>query len=278
MQKAELFVVIGVALLCSALIAGAQAPQGAPGRGQAPPGGRGQQAVQLPDGNGKELVQMTCSRCHGLNMITGSWGNTREGWQNLISSMVALPKDQADAIVPYLATHFPEKPAPQAVVIPGPASVSFKEWIVPSLGSRPHDPLASMDGSIWWTGMFANVLGRLDPKSGQMKEFPLKTPRSGPHGLVEDKEGNVWFTANQNTYVGKLNPKTGEVTEYKLPEGTRGPHTPIFDQKGTLFFTLQSGHVGRIIPSTGEVKVSATPTSGTYPYGIQVNSKGVPWY
>ena len=58
----------------------------------------------------------------------------------------------------------------------------------------------------------------------------------------------------------------------------RGPHTPIFDGKGNFWFTLQSGHVGRIVPATGEVKLSATPTSGTYPYGIQVNSKGVPWY
>src|SRR5437667_288585 len=58
----------------------------------------------------------------------------------------------------------------------------------------------------------------------------------------------------------------------------RGPHTPIFDQKGTPFFTLQSGHVGRIVPSTGEMKVSATPSANTYPYGIQVNSKGIPWY
>jgi len=45
----------------------------APAQGQ-----RGQQ-VQLPDGNGKELVQTTCAKCHALNMITNSWGNTREG-------------------------------------------------------------------------------------------------------------------------------------------------------------------------------------------------------
>jgi virginiamycin B lyase len=24
--------------------------------------------------------------------------------------------------------------------------------------------------------------------------------------------------------------------------------------------------------------IAATPTTGTYPYGIQINSKGVPWY
>ena len=243
-----------------------------------PAQGGGQPAVQLPDGVGKELVSARCASCHALNLITNSWGNTREGWRSLFSSMVTLPKDDADAMAGYLAEHFPVKPAPEAVVIAGPARVAFKEWIVPSLGSRPHDPLAATDGSIWWTGMFANVLGRVDPVSGQMKEFPLKTPRSGPHGLTEDKAGNIWFTANQNRYVGKLDPKTGQVTEYPIPQEVRGPHTPIFDQKGRLFFTLQSGHVGRLIPSTGEMKVSATPSANTYPYGIQVSSKGVPWY
>ena len=91
--------------------------------------------------------------------------------------MVALPQEQADVIAAYLAEHFPPTPAPQAVVIPGPITVSFKEWVVPSLGSRPHDPLAARDGAIWWTGMFANVLGRLDPQTGQMQEFPLPKPR-----------------------------------------------------------------------------------------------------
>ena len=192
-----LFLAFG-ALLVSALPARAQ------GRGA---------AVVLPDGAGKELVQMNCAKCHRLNNISNSWGNTREGWHDLFGSMVQLPKDQAETIAAYLAMHFPPKPAPEGKVIPGPAKVSFKEWVVPSLGSRPHDPLAGRNGSIWWSGMFANVLGRLDPKTGQMKEFPLKTPRSGPHGLVEDKDGNIWFTANQTTYVGKLNPKTGDVTD-----------------------------------------------------------------
>jgi len=103
MGKAKLLIGLLAGVLCLVLIAGAQAP----------PGGRGQQAVQLPDGNGKELVQMTCSRCHGLNLISGSWGNTRQGWQEQFGSMVALPKDQAETISAYLATNFPVKPAPK---------------------------------------------------------------------------------------------------------------------------------------------------------------------
>jgi virginiamycin B lyase len=238
-----------------------------------------QQPVQLPEGNGREVVQVMCSQCHGLNMVANSGGYTHEGWKKLIGSMVALRSEQAEIVAAYLAKNYPEKPRPAAVVIPGTASVSIKEWLVPSLGSRPHDPAVAPDGSIWWTGQYANVLGRLDPRTGALREYSLETPESGPHGLIADKAGNIWYTGVSKRHVGKLDPISGDVTEYSMPDtAARGPHTPIFDQKGTLWFTLQSGMVGRIVPETGEVKVVRTPTSNTYPYGIAVNSKGVPWY
>src|SRR5438128_12630096 len=71
-------------------------------------------------------------------------------------------------------------------------NVKFDEWMTPSKPPFPHDPEFAPDGSVWYTGQRANVLGRLDPKSGAFKEYPLPTPNSGPHGLVADSEGNVW--------------------------------------------------------------------------------------
>lgn len=41
---------------------------------------RGGPPVTLPDGQGKEIVETTCSRCHGLNMLGNSGGYTRERW------------------------------------------------------------------------------------------------------------------------------------------------------------------------------------------------------
>jgi len=240
--------------------------------------GRGRQ-VSLPEGSGKAEVQALCVRCHGLDVLSSSNGYSRDGWEKAVGSMMAMPAEQAPAVLDYLAKHFPEKPSPSAVLISGGATASIREWIVPTLGSRPHDPLAAADGSIWWTGQWANVLGRLDPGTGAMKEFPLKTPDSGPHGLVEDRSGNIWFTGISMNRVGRLDPKTGQVTEYAMPDSqARGPHTPIFDKKGRLWFTLQSGMVGRLIPETGVVKLVRTPSANTYPYGIAVNSRGVPWY
>src|SRR5687767_10044543 len=91
-------------------------------------GQRGKEAVALPDAPGKQLVEATCAKCHGLNLITNSWGYTKQGWHDLIGTMIALPKDQADTITTYLSAHFPEKAAPAAVVVPGPVDVSIKEW------------------------------------------------------------------------------------------------------------------------------------------------------
>ncbi|HEY0670814.1 MAG TPA: hypothetical protein VGD27_01045, partial [Longimicrobiales bacterium] len=217
--------------------------------------------VQLPAGEGREIVQVICSQCHSLNMVANSGGFTREGWKQLFSSMVSFRAARADTVAAYLAEHFPVKPRPAAVLIPGSSAVTIKEWLVPTLGSRPHDPAAAPDGSIWWTGQYANVLGRLDPATGAMREYALKTPGSGPHGLTPDRHGNIWYTGVSKHHVGKLDPVSGAVTEYAMPDSTaRGPHTPIFDQKGHLWFTLQSGMVGRIIPATGEVKVVKTPT------------------
>ena len=42
-------------------------------------------------------------------------------------------------------------------------TVQIKEYEVPTPNSRPHDPALAPDGSLWYTGMAANKLGRLDP-------------------------------------------------------------------------------------------------------------------
>jgi virginiamycin B lyase len=234
-------------------------------------------SAELPEGKGKELVGSLCTSCHAFN-----WGGgyTTEGWRTVIRMMinhgVALSPDQVAMVTDYLTKNFPEKPKPAGVVIEGPAKVSIKTWPVPTPGSRPHDPLATMDGSIWYTGQLAGVLGRLDPKTGSFKEFPLKTPHSGPHGLTEDKGGNIWYTGNAVGLIGKLDPKTGAVTEYPMPDPkVEDVHTLIFDQSGILWFTAQrANRIGRLDPKTGEIKLLTPPTPNSRPYGMVVNSKG----
>ena len=161
-----------------------------------------------------------------------------------------------------------------------PVKVFIKEWEVPTPNSRPHDPAIGPDGSLWYTGQQSNTIGVLDPRTEKIREYRLKTPDSGPHGLVADKEGNIWFTANYKGHIGKLNPVTGEVIEYPISNPVaRDPHTPVFDQNGILWFTVERGNfVGRLDPRTGDIKLTPSPTPNSIPYGITVNSKGIPFY
>jgi virginiamycin B lyase len=151
-------------------------------------------------------------------------------------------------------------------------------WDVPTQGSRPHDPLAAKDGSIWWTGQLANKLGRIDPKTGAIREYTLKSPYTGPHGLAEDKDGNIWFAGNNLGLIGKLDPKTGVTTEYPIPDkSAKDPHTINIAPDGIVWFTVQNANmVGRLDPTSGDIKLVPSPTEKSRPYGLMINSKGVP--
>ena len=98
-------------------------------------------AVQSAGRDGKAVVQNRCSACHGLNMINNMAGSTKEQWTRPVLHDGEAAREQADQVASYLATSFPTQIKPPAVVIPGPATVSIKEWMVATLGQRPHDPL-----------------------------------------------------------------------------------------------------------------------------------------
>ena len=248
---------------------------------QAPPQTNGE--YQLAEGDAKDVVATACTACHTLDRLD-SVGFDRKGWVNIVTGMLnngaAIPRDQVAMVTEYLIKNYPEKPMPPAAVLPGPIEISIKEWPLPTIGIRPHDTFAASDGAIWYAGQFGNVVGRLDPKTGEFKEYHPKLIRSGPHGIVGDKSGNIWFTANFKGYIGKLNPTTGNFIEYRLPDPlVRDPHTLIFDQKGILWFTAQvADKVGRLDPDTGEIKLIQVPTRDARPYGIAVNSQGIPYF
>jgi virginiamycin B lyase len=266
MPKRTLIPVLATALLCCALPA---RPQNA--------------GMVLPEGSGRETVQAVCSQCHALENITRSSGYTRSGWQSTVAMMrnvgAPLPDAQVASVVDYLAKNFPEKPQPPAVLIAGSVSVAIREWTVPTPGSRPHDPLAAADGTIWFTGHMANLLGHLDPKTGVITEYHPPIANSGPHGLTFDRDGDIWYTANFKGYIGKFDPRTATFTAYPLDPAARDPHTPLFDRNGILWFTVQGADiVGRLDPRTANVKLVHVPTPRANPYGMVITSKGVPYF
>lgn len=237
-------------------------------------------AKEWPESPSKQRFADTCGGCHDINRVR--IGYTPDGWLTVVRMMqnmnAPVPAEEWGAMTEYLIKSFPERKRPEAVIIDGPVKAQIKMWDVPTQGSRPHDPLAARDGSIWWSAQLANKLGRVDPKTGATEEYTLKSAFTGPHGLVEDKSGNIWFTGNLTGLIGKLDPKTGIVTEYPLPDpAAKDPHSLAFDQSGILWFTVQQANmIGRLDPSTGAIKLLTSPTPKSRPYGIQINAQGIP--
>lgn len=237
-------------------------------------------AQALPAGAGRDAVVAVCSSCHGIGLISRSSGYARAGWAALTAAMVDLsgnPEGHA-AVLDYLAANFPPNGQRAAKQAPGDMTVAFQDWVVPTRGQRPRDPVEAPDGSIWWVGQWADILGRIDPETGEMTEFALP-PGAKPHSVEIGPHGGVWYTGNKNATIGRLDPGTGEITEFAMPDpAARDPHTHVFDARGMLWFSLQhSNMIGRLEPATGETRLVAAPTPGSRPYGVKIAADGTVW-
>ena len=222
----------------------------------------------LPPGEGERLVREHCSSCHRPEILNRAQGyDTPAEWRQLMASMVELDEPRADIIARYLTEHFRSKPELYPTLVSGPVNIEIEEWMVPTLGQRSRDPIEAPDGSIWWTGMWASLVGHLDPLTGDFKEYPLPAT-ARPHSIVPDDTGFIWYLGNSNGTVGRLNPVTGEIREYKT--GLADPHTGVFHPNGYFYFTAQrAGAVARLDTNTGDViSVNTAPR----PYGIKVGA------
>ena len=68
-----------------------------------------QQGNAMPPGDGRDLVAVACTQCHGLNTVLQLRENA-DGWRSLVDYMVLhgaqLTKSESDTAVDYLATNF----------------------------------------------------------------------------------------------------------------------------------------------------------------------------
>lgn len=229
--------------------------------------------------DGRALVQEMCAACHRPGLIENSSGYDQAGWEELVLTMIDLSgTPELEAIGGYLAQTYPPTARRAPTLVAGDLKIAFEEWVAPTAGQRSRDPAEALDGSIWWTGQWADLIGRVDPDSGALQEFPLPA-NARAHTVFADPDGRIWYTGNGNGTMGRLDPQTGAVTEYPMPDPAAGdPHSAVIDADGIVWFTVQRGNrIGRLDPESGAIDLVIAPTPGSRPYGIKLNSQGVPW-
>lgn len=159
-----------------------------PARSQSPPATPlTTDKVQLPEGAGKQIVQRACKSCHEFSEFARV-NFDREDWDVAVNTMAAwgvpLKKEEIPVVSDYLAKNFQGGSTP-GVVVPGSVQATITEWDVPTPNSMPHDSFYSKRGGFtWYSGEFANVLGRFDLKTQKFEEYHLR-PGTNPYSLVE---------------------------------------------------------------------------------------------
>jgi virginiamycin B lyase len=124
-----------------------------------------------------------------------------------------------------------------------------------------------------------NMVGRLDPKTGEVRVVGSPTPKSNPYGMVVSSEGVPFFVEFGSNKVASLDPDTLVIHEYGLPRVDSHPRRVAITPDDVIWYSDYSrGYLGRLDPKTG--KISEWPSPGgprSRPYAITAVGNVI-WY
>ncbi len=123
------------------------------------------------------------------------------------------------------------------------------------------------------------MVGRLDPRTGEIKLLPVPTPRALPYGIAVNSKGVPFFCEFGTNKLASIDPPTMKITEYKLPDGARPRRLAIPPDDSVYYTDFARGYLGRLDPRTGKTEEWASPGGpDSEPYGIAITSDGMVWY
>jgi virginiamycin B lyase len=161
-------------------------------------------------------------------------------------------------------------------------SISIKEYSLPTPNSFPHDPhtpVFDRKEMLWFTVQQGNVVGRLNPITGDIQLKPLPTPDSRPYGIAINSKGIPFFCELGTNNLASIDPDTMNIKEYLLPRNARPRRLSIAAGDIVYFTDYASGKLGRFNPADGKVVEWDSPGGpDSRPYGMAITPDGAVWY
>jgi virginiamycin B lyase len=110
--------------------------------------------------------------------------------------------------------------------------------------------LFDSDGVLWFTVQNANMLGRLDPKTGAIKLVSMATPGARPYGMALSADGrSVFFDLFGSNKIARVDRGSMAITEFPLPDGASRPRCIAVSGDGFVWYSDYSrGRLGRLDP------------------------------
>ena len=149
-----------------------------------------------------------------------------------------------------------------------------------SRGVTPYGiDFSPVDGTIWYSKLNGNRIGRIDPKApdGDIKEW--NPPFRGPRRLHVAQDGMVWVPGFGSGVFGSFNPKTEKWKVYELPDADNQiPYALNIDPKGYVWICgTNSDSLHRFDPKTEERVEFRLPSRVTYTREIEFDKEGNLW-
>lgn len=250
----------------------------------------------LPDGPEKRQFILDCTGCHQFDgdiILVNGQPRTEAQWSAAITKMlgfagattgfpvIAEGRDPASTAA-WLAKYVNRVPA--ATPIEPSSPIDIREYRMPEARDLPHDVAVEADGQVLITGMFTDVLYRLDPVSSRFTEIAIPVPDANPRALELDATGRAWVVLGKPHKLAVLNLdatwKSWDVGMYA--------HSVALGRDRAWFnghFTRQPELIGFVDMMAGTVstaEVPAHPTmgqaaGGPIPYEIRVAPDGRLW-
>jgi len=138
----------------------------------------------------------------------------------------------------------------------------------------PWGMAPGLNGSVWFTDLDGNRVGRLDSNGGLI-QYELGADR-GPTAIAAAPDGGAWFTNFDNGTIGRITPD-GEFVEFALPFPDDLPGDIVRGPDGNFWFIAGISSIGRITPQGG-VRIFPLPSDEAVPVGITAGPDGNLWF
>ena len=242
--------------------------------------------LSVPGTEEQKSQLFRCAACHSLAPIVQSTYD-KQGWlttfarmrgyseQSIITHPVALPykvsvKPDPD-FAEYLTTINLSSKAKwdyTLKTLPRPTGkatrVIITEYDLPDPGRLPHDADLTGNGMVWYNDFREPLIGRLDPRTGEIKEwrFPPLKPNFPPGTLSMEPGANgfLWIPRFRQAGITRFDPRTEEfqtwpdLPEYNDDRAIDAQVAPAPD--GTVWYpNLDSRNLYRLDPKTGHIAV-----------------------
>lgn len=138
--------------------------------------------------------------------------------------------------------------------------------------------ISPIDGSIWYTRLYANMIGRIDPVTYQVQEW--SPPVFGPRRARFDKDGGFWVPGYGDGKLTRFDTKTFKFDTLKIPTlgpgESEAPYAIAIDPKSQDLWvsTNMSDRMMRYTPKTKKWVSFPMPTRGAITRDVVITSDG----